>query len=286
MYNQGYQQGQHARMPMTYNYQNQNSRPQQQHIQHQNLQQEHSGYGKNGSMPVHHASYSSGSLSNSTPNFTPHSLYNGYTTTRGGPSQQVNEHWAEQLKLYKESERQRSVMAEQHAPQYHARTMATEHRLPTDMEKNEEAEIRSRPSNMDNGVKRQDWRGMDMSGQGLRILTAPLFNYTFLNELYVASNKISLLPAAIGNLRQLRHLDASGNLLTGLPQELGMCVFLKTLLVFDNGIRTLPSELGSLYQLEMLGIEGNPLEVSMKQEVVERGTKALISRLREEAPGK
>ena len=110
---------------------------------------------------------------------------------------------------------------------------------------------------------------MDMSGQGIRVLTAPVFSYTFLNDLYIASNKISQLPAAIGKLRQLRHLDASNNALTELPPELGMCVYLKQLLLFDNNIRSLPNELGSLYQLEMLGIEGNPLDAAMKQEIMD-----------------
>lgn len=139
---------------------------------------------------------------------------------------------------------------------------------------------------MDVGVKRQDWHNMDLSGQGLRVLAPALFNYTFLNELYVASNKISYIPPAIGQLRFLTHLDASNNMLTELPPELGMCVYLKNLMVFDNNIRTLPNELGSLYMLEVLGIEGNPLDSGMKQELMEKGTKSLIHHLLEQAPGK
>lgn len=133
-------------------------------------------------------------------------------------------------------------------------------------------------------MKRQDWHSMDLSGQGLRVIASPLFGYTFLNELYVASNKLTHLPAAIGQLRHLSYLDASNNQLSELPPELGMCVFLKNLLLFDNNIRTLPNELGHLYHLEMLGIEGNPLDSGMKQEIVERGTKALVVHLREQAP--
>ncbi|KFY03250.1 hypothetical protein O988_01601, partial [Pseudogymnoascus sp. VKM F-3808] len=62
-----------------------------------------------------------------------------------------------------------------------------------------------------------------------------------------------------------------GNQLSDLPPELGM---------------TLPNELGSLYHLEMLGIEGNPLEVGLKREIMENGTKALVLHLRETAPVK
>jgi CCR4-NOT transcription complex subunit 6 len=126
---------------------------------------------------------------------------------------------------------------------------------------------------------------MDMCGQGLRVLTQPLFAYTFLNELYIASNKIAQIPAAIGALRQLRFLDASNNLITKLPAELGMCVYLEKLLLFDNKIHTLPNEIGSLHRLEMLGIEGNPLDAGIRQELMKNGTKAVISHLREHAPG-
>lgn len=285
MFNQSHQQGQHGRMPMMYNYQHQNSRHQQQNSQHHaSFQQEQSGHNSNGSLLGHDSSYSSGVLSHSTPTFTPNSLQSA-TATRSGQSQQISEHWAEQLKLYKESEGAHTAMVEQHAPHYYARVKALENRVPTSTAQDNELEDRGQPSKSNPTTKRQDWHSMDLSGQGVRVLTAPLFNnYSFLTELYLSSNKISQLPIAIGNLRQLRHLDVSNNLLTDLPAELGMCVYLKNLLVFDNSIRTLPGELGSLYQLEMLGIEGNPLEAGMKQEIIERGTKALIHHLREQAP--
>lgn len=284
MFNQG-QQGQHGRAQMMYNYQQQNPRHHQQHTNHYpNLQQEHSGHSTNGTILGADSSYSSGVLSNSTPSFTPNSLQNA-TKTRGGQAQQISEHWADQLKLYNESQRAHTAMTEQHAPHYYARIKAGENRILASTSQDGEVEDRKRPSDIDGGIKRQDWHSMDMSGLGLRILAAPLFSsYAFLNELYLASNKINQVPAAIGQLRQLRHLDISSNHLSDLPPELGMCVYLKNLLVFDNHIRNLPGELGSLYQLEMLGIEGNPLDASMKQEIIERGTKSLIHHLREEAP--
>ncbi len=290
MYNQGHQQGLHGRMQMMYNYQQQNPRHLQQQTHHQqthhhaSLQQEHSGQSTSGTLLSHDSNYSSGVLSDSTPSFTPNSLHNA-TATRGGQAQQINEHWADQLKLYNESQRAHTTMTEQHAPHYYARTKAGENRGLGSPSQDGESEDRRRPSDIASGIKRQDWRNMDMSGLGLRVLAAPLFSsYAFLNELYLASNRLSQLPAAIGQLRQLRHLDISSNHLTDLPPELGMCVYLRNLLVFDNNIRSLPGELGSLYQLEMLGIEGNPLEASMKQEIVERGTKSLIHHLLEEAP--
>lgn len=304
MFGQNHQQGQHGRVnggpggrgiPMMYNFHNQNTHQQQQHTQHhQSLQQDHSAHNGTGSVLGHHTAFSSGVLSNATPNFTPNNIPNGHaSTTRGGQAQAINEHWAEQLKLHKDSERAHNQMTEQGAPNHFARIKAAENKLtngtdttPAPVAQEGENEDRGRPSTWAKEVRRQDWNNLDLSGQGLRVLTAPVFSYTFLHELYIASNRISHLPAAIGKLRQLRHLDASNNLLTDLPPELGMCVYLKQLLLFDNQIRSLPNELGSLYQLEMLGIEGNPLEAGLKQEIMEHGTKALVVHLREQAPGK
>lgn len=176
------------------------------------------------------------------------------------------------------------IMVVDHQPNHYARTKGHENRsIPVD-DKSDDSEDRGRPSNKDGTTRRQDWHNMDISGQGLRVLSAPLFNYTFLNELYIASNKITQIPASIGKLRQLRYLDASNNELSDLPPELGMCTYLKHLLVFDNHLTTLPHELGSLSQLEMLGIEGNPLASPLKREVQDNGSKALILHLRESAP--
>ncbi|KAF4629749.1 hypothetical protein G7Y89_g8395 [Cudoniella acicularis] len=302
MYNQGQAQGHHGRvngtpsgrgMPLMYNFQQHQSSHQQQHTQHHtNIQQDHAAHAANGSVLGHHTNYSSGVLSNSTPSFTPNSLQNGHSgTTRGGQAQQITEHWAEQLKLHKEAENANLAMVDHGAPNHFARQRAGENRgltsssgAETATDHEEDNADRNRPYRQESVVKRQDWINLDLSGQGLKVLATPLFNYVFLGDLYVASNKITQLPAAIGQLRHLRHLDASFNQLKELPRELGMCVYLRNLLVFNNQIQTLPNELGSLYHLEMLGIEGNPLDSNLKLAIMETGSKAVIQQLREEAP--
>jgi len=305
MFNPAHQAGQQGRvngtagrgaMPMMYNYQHHQTH-QPQHTQHHANLQDHNAHNTNGNVLGHHTSYSSGVLSNATPSFTPSGLPNGHSsTTRGGQAQQINEHWAEQLKQRKEAEKAHQAMvlapSGERSGHHYARMKAGENRgissaVTTTSSVVQESENvnRNRPSNTDTGVKRQDWHNMDLSGQGIRVLSAPLFNYNFLNELYLASNRIKYLPEAIGQLRQLRHLDASYNQLTELPPELGMCVYLKNLLLFENSITNLPHELGSLYHLEMLGIEGNPLHEDLKNEIMERGTKSLVLHLREEATG-
>lgn len=284
---------------MMYNFQHQNTHQQQQHAQHhQGLQQEHVG---NGTVLGHHTSYSSGVLSNSTPNFPSNSLPNGHSaTTRGGQAQMITEHWADQLKLHEETKRAHTEMRVDHRPNYYARVKGQESRpltlaseisnLNVSSAPEAETEDRGRMSNDAGIVKRQDWLNLDMSGQGLKVLTTPIFRYTFLNELYIGSNSLTQLPSAIGQLRHLQHLDASYNMIEHLPPELGMCVYLKQLLLFNNKIQTLPNELGSLYQLEMLGIEGNPMNQSLgpkqKETIMTQGTKAVIQDLREDAPRK
>ncbi|SZF01467.1 unnamed protein product [Blumeria hordei] len=300
MFNQSHQPGQHGRvngggrgMPILYNFQHQNSH--QQHSQHHNgIQQDHSTHTANSSLiNQHHSNYSSGVLTNSTPTFTPSVLHSSHpTTARNGHPQQYSEHWTEQLELHKESERLHHDAKDRGVTNYFARSKAQDNKgliptlppsEPTDTTEGDSYDL-GRMSNQSSTTKRQDWHNMDLSGQGLRVLTSPLFNYVFLKELYLASNNLTRLPPSVGNLRHLTHLDASKNQLTDLPRELGMCVYLKQLLVFDNQIIKLPHELGSLFQLEMLGIEGNPLDAAQKTIIMESGTKALINNLREQAP--
>jgi len=298
MFSQGHQ-GQHGRVngagrgiPMMYNYQHQNSH-QQQHTQHHpGLQQEHSGpHNTNGI--GHHSSFPSGVLSNNAPSFTPNSLQNGQAgTTRGGQAQQITEHWAEQLTQHKEAQKIHQAMIEQGAPNHFARVKAGENKglstAANNVETRNDPDEEKDPARMAETLtvkRRQDWSNLDLSGQGLRIITPPLFNFDFLTELYISSNKLTSLPPAIGKLRMLRHLDASNNSLVELPVELGLCVKLKTLLLFDNRITTLPYELGSLFKLEMLGIEGNAdFDQDLRQEIMEKGTVAMITHLRENAP--
>lgn len=133
-------------------------------------------------------------------------------------------------------------------------------------------------------IERQDWKALDLGGQGLHALSNALFAYTFLDKLYISHNKLTKLPAAIGKLKLLQLLDASSNQLTELPAELGMLTNLRQLLVFDNKLTSLPYELGSLYHLEVIGVEGNPLQESYKAILVKEGTRSLIVNLRDNAP--
>lgn len=125
---------------------------------------------------------------------------------------------------------------------------------------------------------------LDFGGQGLRAISNALFHYTFLEKLYLNHNKMKVLPPQIGQLKHLSHLDVSGNELSAIPEEIGMLTNLKKLLLFDNNLHSLPHEIGYLYQLDTLGIEGNPLADVLKSRIMQDGTKALVTYLKEEMP--
>ncbi|KAK9464638.1 Endonuclease/exonuclease/phosphatase [Lipomyces arxii] len=132
--------------------------------------------------------------------------------------------------------------------------------------------------------RRQDWSALDLGGQGIRNISPSLFNYQFLQKLYINHNRLTAIPAAICKLSQLMILDISGNLLTTLPSEIGLMKSLKMLLMIDNSIQNLPSEMGLLYKLEVLGIEGNPLPESTKSIMAKNGTRGVIHDLRDNGP--
>lgn len=199
-------------------------------------------------------------------------------TGNGAAAQPPPAHWQEQLQLCQQTRSNGS-------PHHHARSPA--HRSGqsvsgTKTKKEEEEERRRAKANF----PRQDWLALDFSGQGLRAISNALFKYKFLDKLYINHNKLTKLPSAIGRLKLLTHLDASSNNLADLPAELGMLTNLRQLLLFDNQITVIPPELGTLYQLEMLGIEGNPIQDQLKQIMVKDGTRALITYLRENCPGR
>ena len=232
--------------------------------------------------PLGQHNFSAAALATTTPHFTPNHMQNGIHANLDDDIDDMNEHWQQQLQLAAES-RQAS------SPHYHARSVAQQAKgiqiAPSQPEIQEFSSdgrnglVKSRPA------PRQGWHALDFGGQGLRALSTSLFNYMFLEKLYLNHNKLKVLPPSIGQLRKLDHLDLSGNELTDLPEEIGMLSSLKKLYLFDNNLRSLPYEMGYLYRLDTLGIEGNPLNDVLKAQIMKDGTKALVKYLKEEMPG-
>lgn len=293
MYNQGHPQGQNvflngaqtqSRFGMNVNagkgYQNA-VQPQPGHVQHRQ-QQEHIGHGQSANFVSHQQNASNvAGFGGSAPPFGGNQLSNGTPNSiQNGLGRPINEQWAQQLSLAQHA--REATGSHPHARNHPAVTKGNNSAV--EPRKDADREERARATNKPESDN-QEWHELDMGGQGLRALSSALFCYNFLTKLYLNQNKLSTLPPAIGRLRGLSVLDLSLNELTELPPELGMLVNLKSLLLFDNHLETLPYELGSLYQLEMLGVEGNPLSDDMRNIVMEEGTKALITSLREQADG-
>jgi CCR4-NOT transcription complex subunit 6 len=244
------------------------------------------------SVAGHQHSYSSGGLGNA-PYSSPQHASNGTSAL-----QSSSQHWQEQQTLVATSRGSSS-------PHHHARQAALLNKnsqaqvtlsgginpgsfQPTSGQHRKDgppAEEKEARKNETGEIERQDWKSLDLGGQGLRALSNALFMYTFLDKLYINHNKLLTLPSAIGRLKLLSLLDASGNQLTELPPELGMLTNLKNLYLFDNQLTTLPNELGSLYHLEVLGIEGNPMREDIKQIMIKDGSRGVITNLRESMQG-
>lgn len=139
-------------------------------------------------------------------------------------------------------------------------------------------------SQIDNGNgSKSEILGLDMSGFRIKTLTPAICRFTFLTELRLSNNFISILPTGFGQLRNLAFLDLSNNQLSELPAEFGWLSCLKELLLFNNNIHDFPSEMGYLYQLENFGIEGNPISESLMQIVHSQGSTGIIPFLRDHA---
>lgn len=80
-----------------------------------------------------------------------------------------------------------------------------------------------------------------------------------LRWLILTNNKISHLPAEIGECSQLEKLMLAGNRLTTLPTELAKCLRLALLRVSANNLKTLPDWLLKMPNLAWLAFAGNEL---------------------------
>ncbi|KAL8644110.1 MAG: hypothetical protein Q9226_007929 [Calogaya cf. arnoldii] len=301
MFGQNHQQSQHMMMnggsghqrymqaSMANKFQQPNTQQQQhhgqpqQHHHHPHQQQNHVGAHQT---LGHQHTFSSGTMSNVTPHFTPSHLH------RGTPSnnqtvlgEAVSEHWQQQLQLANEARAAAST------PHHHCRKEGVSRVSKGPVEISPEHSPRAGDEEERNRatttgeIRRQDWDAMDLSGQGLRALSPSLFcHYMFLGKLFIDNNRLTSLHPSLGQLRSLTHLDASNNQLMEIPEEIGMLVNLTSLLLFHNKITNLPNEIGYLFKLEMLGIEGNPLDEELMEEIIRRGSKALVTHLRENTP--
>ncbi len=76
--------------------------------------------------------------------------------------------------------------------------------------------------------------------------------------LILTGNRLTTLPAAIGQLGQLQKLMLAGNQLQSLPDEMATCQSLELIRLSANQLQSLPAWLFSLPRLSWLAYAGNP----------------------------
>ncbi len=87
-----------------------------------------------------------------------------------------------------------------------------------------------------------------------------LSRYENLRILDLSKNRISLIPAEIGELLALEELNLSKNRVYNLPPQLANLQDLKVLLLSKNDIEKIPAEIGELSALEELDLWDNNIK--------------------------
>jgi len=254
----------------------------QQHHGHTTHHQQHGGHAGQGGFSHQHTI--SGGLQSINQGYSTNGLqHNSLTDDETDMLDHHPEHWRRQIEACnigrENSGRPQWHSKERTAAQYSQRAVAQ-------ADDNEEDGAEGNRALLLAGERRQEWDGMDMSGQALRALNARLGTmYSFLTRLYLDNNKLTLLPLELGQLRSLKILNVSNNQLTGLPRCIGMLSNLVELSLFDNQITVLPNEIGFLYKLDQLGLVGNPLQDGSIDILKMHDTKYLVKLLRDGSEG-
>jgi small GTP-binding protein len=122
---------------------------------------------------------------------------------------------------------------------------------------------------------------LDLSYNQLSALPPQISQLTNLTQLDLRFNQLSVLPPEIGQLTKVTHLYLRYNQLSTLPSEIGQLTNLTLLYLSSNQLSALPLEIGQLTNLKFLDIANNPL-TSPPPEIVEQGTQAILTYLREQ----
>ncbi|KAI5185300.1 CCR4-NOT transcription complex subunit 6 [Nematocida homosporus] len=101
--------------------------------------------------------------------------------------------------------------------------------------------------------------GLDLAGQGLKMLSPRILLWEGLTTLVLSGNSITDIPVEISRLTSLAHLDLSHNRIKKVPKELGRLYTLRELKLNGNLLSSVPQEFGMLYQMERLDLDDNPL---------------------------
>lgn len=115
-------------------------------------------------------------------------------------------------------------------------------------------------------------RTVDLSSNKIEVLPPAIGNFLQLKSLTLNSNRLTSIPTEISKLKKLETLSLNGNRIQQLPPTLGQLKALRTLNLSGNQISEFPSGLGTLRQLDLLDLSRNkiqnvPAEVSELQTI-------------------
>lgn len=127
------------------------------------------------------------------------------------------------------------------------------------------------------GIPADEARFLDLSKFEPRLSTVPkrTLSCRRLKALYLESNALLSIPDTLFEaLPELTHLDLRSNRLTSLPASVGQHNRLQTLLLQKNRITDLPVELGRVRSLSALSLSDNPLRFP-NDDIIRRGCLAI-----------
>ncbi|MHC4647729.1 MAG: leucine-rich repeat domain-containing protein [Planctomycetota bacterium] len=107
---------------------------------------------------------------------------------------------------------------------------------------------------------REERRGLDLSGKGIKSLPAEIGKLTKLSGLNLSNNQLTSLPGEIGKLTKLSGLNLYDNQLTSVPAEIGRLTNLRELDVSSNELTSVPPEIGKLRNLRELYLYSNEVK--------------------------
>ena len=96
-------------------------------------------------------------------------------------------------------------------------------------------------------------------GNDIEYLPAAIGQLSELRELYLNENQLTSLPSTISHLSKLTHLNIVGNMIKALPAEFGELTALERLDADENLIENLPELFGDLSRLQVLEMSSNKL---------------------------
>ncbi|MEH1868818.1 MAG: COR domain-containing protein [Nostoc sp.] len=126
---------------------------------------------------------------------------------------------------------------------------------------------------------------LSLSNNQLSSLPPEISQLSNLTTLLLSNNQLSSLPPEISQLSNLTELSLHNNQLSSLPPEFSQLSNLTELYLHNNQLSSLPPEISQLSNLTTLLLSNNPQLTSPPPEIVEQGTQAILTYLRERLEG-